>query len=492
MTRHLPKAFAWALALLAAQAAWASPGPESAGIVMLRITRQTFDPVYPWNKTVERRYLGNALVVEGDLLLTTADMVRGATQLTVRKFGQYPNYRAQVALIDHEVDLALLKVDDAAFWQGLHRIPISERPVEAGKFEIIRWRGNGRFQQGTGEIVDYRVTNSRLGAMEFAVLRGNTTMDSLGWSEGLTEQGQLIGLVTGANQREIQATSGQLLQLFVQAAQKSPFRGLAHRGFGWQPLNNASQRQFFGLAGMPFGVRVTRTYSGGTGAEQLEEGDILLRLGAYDIDPEGQINHPLYGPTLFTMAINDSLEPRLPAVVIRGGNRLNLTLPRTRFSEADYRIPPYSTEGAIDYEVFGGLVFQELSLDYLRSWGSQWEAQAPRRLLLELSLRMRREPDDPQQRVVIVSRVLPDPVNLGYDNVNYGMLLEVNGRSVTSLLELRRALRTPQGDYHLLRMMPGQGRQQLVFKVDQMPEANRRIRERYGIPEPLTSAADVW
>ena len=38
----------------------------------------------------------------------------------------------------------------------------------------------------------------------------------------------------------------------------------------------------------------------------------------------------------------------------------------------DYVIPPYNLDRAPPYYVVGGLIFQELSRQYLREWGANW------------------------------------------------------------------------------------------------------------------------
>jgi hypothetical protein len=471
-------------ASLAGRAVLAQQGAEHLGVVSLRVTHQPVDAATPWNKRTEQTLRGNALVVGGGLLLTTADLVKNATLIEVRKLGRYPDFQALRVLVDYELDLALLSVADPDFWDGLVPLRLSTDPITYGRFIISRWRSNGRFEQGSGEVVDLRATTSRFGSMEMPVMRATTIMAGLGWAEAMTYEGEVVGLITSHNNNEIQATMSPVLAQFVEAAGHKPYQGFAHRGFGWQLLNQPALRAFHGLDEDTPGVLITRIFSGGTGSHLLRVGDILMQLGPYRIDPEGMIAHPLYGSMLFPLAINDGTEPTLPATVLRDGRTLKLGLRRERLGREDYRIRTYAYDAPIDYLVFGGLVLQELTLNYLQAWGDEWQERAPRRLVIEYAMRAIREAGSEPEHEVIVSRVLPDSSNLGYQNLDSAIVTRVNDRAVRSLADFREALRHALGGFHVIELLPGQARQKVVFEAASVAEANRRINERYDVPEP--------
>jgi protease Do-like 9 len=466
-----------------APAAWGKEEAISAGVVSISVTAQAYDQLLPWIKNAEQSVTGNALVARGHKLITTADLVKNSTLIEVRKFGRYPDYPARLVLVDYDLNLAVLEVDDADFWQGLKPLPLSARPLQVGHFTINRWRANGRFEQGTGEVADVLVSNSPYGLMEFPVMRGTTTMGGLGWSEVLTHDGEVIGLITGHNDQQVQALTSDLMRLLVQASERKPFGGFAHRGFAWQKLNQPSLRAYLGLKASKTGVLIRRVFTGGTGSSELHPMDILHKIGGYAIDPEGRIDHPTYGHLLFTMAINQSLAPTVPVEIERHGKRMRLELKRRRFSPDDYRVPPPQFDHANDFEVFGGMVLQELTVGYLQAWGDQWRDKAPPRLVIEYSLHSLREPGKPPERVLFISRILPDPSNVGYEDVNNAIVLGVNGRPMHSLKDFREAIRHPIGGYDEVDLLPGSGRGKLIFDAAQIPDINARVRSLYGIPE---------
>ena len=478
-------ALMWAAPALAQRG---QPASEPSGIVSVRVTAQTYDPVLPWTKNADQSLQGTALVVDGRRLLTTADLVKNATLIEVRKFGRYPDYQARRVLVDYEANLALLEVESAEFWENLSPLPLAETGEIPGQFSISRWRANGRIEQGSGEIVDYLVAPYRFGSMELPTLRGTTSMSALGWSEVATVDAKVVGVITSHEGQQIEATPAPILRTFLAASRRDAYRGFAHRGFLWQRTNNPSLRRKLDLPENGLGILVRGLLAGGTGASQIQVGDILTHIGPFTIDPEGQIDHPQYGRVLFTVALNETLEDTVAVEVQRGGKPRRLELHRRRYTVEDYRVQPYVFDRRPDFEVQGGLVMQELSLTFLRAWGKPWPERAPSRLVMEAVQNSVREHDQPPGRVVTITKILPDEGNIGYEDSTNTIVVAANGRPVRSLADLREALKQPQAGYQVLETLPSQGRGRMVFKASIMEAINRRIRERYSVPGVLPAA----
>ena len=489
MSRALRRSLALcALSLLASvlgpasTARAAQPATELAGIVSVRVTSQAYDAIVPWMKNADQSLQGTALVVDGHRLLTTADLVKSSTLIEVRKFGRYPDYPARRVLVDYEANLALLEVESREFWENLRPLPFAETGEIAGPFTISRWRSNGRFEQGSGELVDYLVAPYRFGSMELPTLRATTSISALGWGEVATVEQKVVGIITSHENQQIEAAPSAILRTFLAASRRDPYRGFAHRGFAWERTNNPALRRKLDLPDNGLGVLVRALLAGGTGSGQLQVGDIITRIGPYTIDPEGQIDHPQYGRVTFTVALNETLDDSLSVDLLRGGKSRRLDLKRRRYTVDDYRIQPYVFDRRPEFEVQGGLVMQELSITFLRAWGKPWPERAPARLAIEAALRSVREQDQPIGKLVAVTKILPDEGNVGYEDVQNSIVVTVNGKPVHSLGDLREAMKQPSGGFHVLETLPAQGRGRVVFKVSLLEGINLRVRERYSVP----------
>jgi hypothetical protein len=136
------------------------------------------------------------------------------------------------------------------------------------------------------------------------------------------------------------------------------------------------------------------------------------------------------------------------------------------------------------------LVFQPLTKNYLSTWGQNWERSAPFRLAYYRN----EEPTAERPAIVVLSSVLPDMYNLGYENVSNLALNRVNGKRVSHLGELETALRQPEGGFHVFEFMAGDSLQRLVLDALELPIVTERVLERYGIEKaahilPVDTAA---
>ena len=127
--------------------------------------------------------------------------------------------------------------------------------------------------------------------------------------------------------------------------------------------------------------------------------------------------------------------------------------------------------------IVGGLVFQPLTKNYLRSWGQDWERRAPFRLAYFRS----QDPTPERPAVVILSQVLPDFYNLGYQESRQLVVEKVNAQKVNYLSDLQQALKKPVNGFHILEFTKGETLQKIVLEAATLDAATKRVLDRYGI-----------
>jgi hypothetical protein len=291
----------------------------------------------------------------------------------------------------------------------------------------------------------------------------------------------VAGLVTGRSGDAYAALAAPVLARFLEGAAKGDWRSFARAGLAWQDLTNPALRESLGLRPGETGIRLTRVATYGSAGGVLEPGDIVLEMGGERLDPTGYYQHPLYGRMLYALLFSDGRQPgdTLPVRVLRGGERLDLQLTLRAMKPEQDRVPPYLFGRGPDYVIAGGLVFQELARPYLAAWGD-WARRAPPRLLVAID----REPDGrggEPGRIVLLSSVLPDRANLGYQELRDLMVARVNGQTVGSLADVRRALASPEGRFHVVEFVPGQGAARVVLDAEEARAAAARLRQSYGV-----------
>ena len=81
----------------------------------------------------------------------------------------------------------------------------------------------------------------------------------------------------------------------------------------------------------------------------------------------------------------------------------------------------------------------------------------------------------------MLSLVLPDAHNLGYQDSRYLVVNKLNGRRVTRLADLLEAIKHPVEGFHILEFRDGDSMQRMVLDAGETEAATRRVLQRYGI-----------
>lgn len=131
------------------------------------------------------------------------------------------------------------------------------------------------------------------------------------------------------------------------------------------------------------------------------------------------------------------------------------------------------------YVVEDGLIFQELSRQYLKEWGGDWQKQAPQRLVYLDRYQSALIPAG-HKRIVILSQVLPTASNIGYEDLKGMVVTNVNGMPINSLDDLPTALGKPQGGFDKIDFeeVP----HTIYLDAAHLEENNRSVQDSYGLP----------
>jgi len=80
----------------------------------------------PWQRKRQYSSSGSGFAISGRRLLTNAHCVDHSTSVKVKRRGSDAKYVATVLSIGPECDIALLTVEDEAFWEGLPPVELGE------------------------------------------------------------------------------------------------------------------------------------------------------------------------------------------------------------------------------------------------------------------------------------------------------------------------------------------------------------------------------
>ncbi|MDP8236572.1 MAG: PDZ domain-containing protein [Candidatus Erginobacter occultus] len=471
--------FGWSGLLFSAPA---EPEPVP---VRLHVTSQETDHSSPWKRTRESARAGYGCVISPGRILTTADIVKDATMIKVEKRGEKRYYQGRVEVIDYDVDLATVSVEDESFFNDLSPVELAETVELDQPVQFLVFAEPDRIRAIPGAIVKVSVEEYYLSPDRFLTFGAAVNFEDRGggWSEPVVAGGELVGLtMTYDGQRQYAVIiPAAIIRRFLPEIKPEGYAGFPDPGFFSVPTRDPAFRKFLQLPDNGGGIYITSVYPRSSADGVLEAGDVLLAVDGRPLDLEGYYEDTRWGRLDYRDLFTRFYSPgdRVKLELVRDGETVKLEMVLRRWLLSDYLIPPYSGREPTKYLIVGGVIIQELTRDYLREWGNQWVRRGNKKLLYHNYYNSRRIGPG-RERVVLLNRVLPDEVNLGYQGLEDLVLAEVNGRPIGGIEDVAEALRFPEGEFHRFRFEEFD--REIVFRAADLEEADRRIADQYEIP----------
>ncbi len=483
MMNYLSRFAAVVALLVATETAKAAPdaSPWERSVVTIEVTRKQYDYFQPWSKRMES-VQKNGVVVGPRQILTTAEHMNDTALLRVQKGGHGTWWNGQVQWIDYHANLALVTATDAKLWDGLEAVTLADPIPAKGSAQLARWR-NGQLETHKAELNRLIVKHAKLSFIDHVQLELDSEISGAGWAEPVISGRKLFGLVCSQDGINCTAIPAPFIKSILDAQKKGPYRGLGYFDFVWTRAENPNTLKFLKLEGEPRGVIILDTPSLATNSAPLRPRDLILQIDGFEIDVEGNYKDPAYGNLLLEnlSTRNRWAGDSVRLKILRDGKPLdvNYTLPKAKYT--DELVPEEIFDREPEYLVAGGLVFQPLTEPYLRSWGGDWRRKAPFRL----SYYTQDKPTARRPSRILLSLVLPDPYNLGYQDYRFLVVDQVNGQPVSKLSDVQSALAKPSGGYDVIQFARGEAVRRMVLDAEGIEDATHRVMQRYGIDRDL-------
>ena len=483
--------------------------------VILKTYQQSYDWRVPWSKGEITSQTGMGLVVslsespknilpENLYLMTTAELVANATLIEATRKDIRVPFKAKLLRMDYAANLALIEINDAKFWKGLK--PLEIFPVKSSKdYESksiyslnIKSHDEWDFESGTIErmAIEHREKSDAW----------IPTLKISGFSKSrhgypVLQDNKTVAMILDLDRRVANAMPAGMLLEFLQGLRSNRFQNLTHRGFRWRRLPQGSINDYFGIPGHKSGILISQVLPHGTGSDVLKVGDYLTRIGKWELTHNGKINHPNWGISLFDLLFLDQYKAGdfVELSVIREKKPLILLTKINSYGGDSHLVPLKRVGFSPRYIIQGGFLFQELTIDYLSIWGNNWRTRAPLRLRLFLEQNktvmipdknnnvnnsdLNNYSSKYKSRIVLVTQVIPDSINIGYQNLSNVIVIKINNQSIKSLTDVSEAFMKPINDFHRIDFIPGSERMSIVLPIEKMEESNQRIKNNYRIPK---------
>jgi len=441
----------------------------------------------PWRMFGAHRINGSGCIISGNRILTNAHVVADHTFIQVRRYGQAERYRAKLLSVSHDADLALLTVEDKAFFEGVTPLGLGELPETQKEVLVYGFPLGGDSLSITKGVLSrvehhFYVHSSYLllaGQIDAAINPGNSGGPVL-------VGGKVIGVVMQSIKSSKSENLGYMVPVnvvnhFFKDIGDGQYDGFPDLGIVVQKIENPDMKHMYGLDDRRTGVLVNHVLPGSPAEGQVHRGDILLSIDAYPIADDGTVEFRPKERTRFRYYADvRQTGESVDLQVFREGDVKHITLSLNRTRKEYMLVPNEQYERSPRYFIYGGIVFMPLTKNIIKQFGSSWMHKAPPRLVQELSNWV----TDERKEIVVALKVLAADVNQGYHDLFAMIVEEVNEKKVKDFDEFFRIVTQSKEPYTVFR---DKKRFEIVIDRKKAEESHEKILQTYRIKQDCSS-----
>ena len=408
-------------------------------LIELRYGTIRYSKVYPWIKEPGSEYKQYGIVISPRVILTQCDELIHAISIQ----GTYKNQKYDLTLktIDTEANLCTLE---------------TTKQFEGFIEKEFPWGQDPKLKQ---IIKIYYFEDEQLRNMDFSVLEYTTTSDygftklpvftvssSKSFDVGSLAfyNNEIVGFVSYQTEKKNILVPVSRIKSFIDDYLKNQYRGFVFSGLGLKPIPQELKRHY-GVPDTMDACFINEVFVGSSAKGTLQEEDILLEID--DIKPNKNClyNDPLLGLQSFELLFSRKIDGTYRRVgdviklkILRKKETYVFDLPLKSLFDTKSPIEriPWKAFGMQPYIVQHGIIFVELSHSYLvERLGKNWRSKALElAYLYDTKKYYQSEKED--DKIVLISEVLPDPINIGYQNIQLKPVVKINQKRLINLKHL--------------------------------------------------------
>ncbi len=427
----------------------------------------------PWLKNPQSQGSGSGVVIAGNRILTNAHNVADATYITVVKDNNGSPVTAKVEAINHQCDLAILSISDKSFFSDIVPFEIGETPpVQTQVFAIGYPLGGEGLSITQGiisriELMDYShpLVNSFLAAQIDAALNpGNS-------GGPVVFDGKIVGIAfQGAGNGLGYMIHTEIIKHFLKDLENGKIDGFGDIQAKMIGLENPDTRRFLKMKKNQSGILLVNLQKIPALERKLQKDDVILEIDGNKVMNNGNIRTSDGSTRFFTTVIHSKqINESIKLKILRNGEEKEISIFPIKHCN---KVIPRMYDKTPSMFTVGGLVFTSLSISYLDEWG---ENQPPSELLEQYG----KDKTAIDEEVVILTEVLGDEVNLGYQGFSNMVLEEVNGKKILNLKDLVRTVDNLKDEFITFKF---KDKNQITLDLKKAKSALSRIMSNYGLP----------
>lgn len=441
----------------------------------------------PWQKQRQFTSTGSAFLIGDGKLLTNAHCVEHDTQVKVKRRGDDTKYVAKVLARGVECDIALLSVENKEFWEGVEPLRLGRLPHLQDSVTVVGYPlGGDTISVTKGVVSRIEVTSYAHGSSDLLGIQIDAAINP-GNSGGpaFNDQGECIGVAFQVYRSDDVENIGYVIPTtvvshFLEDYQRNGrYTGFPCLGVLLQKLENPALRTCLKVSSSE-GVLVRKIEPTSDASNVLKEGDVVVSFDGVRVGSEGTVPFRSNERIAFRYLISQKFAGDVAELgIIRSGTLMKVQValnPRVN-------LVPYHIEGdSPSYFIVAGLVFTPLSEPLIEG---ECEDNLGLRLLTKARYSMAKFEGE---QIVILSQVLANEVNIGYEDMSNEQVLKLNGIPIKNIHHLAHLVDSCEHKYLVFEF---EDHFLVVLEREAATAASTQILKDYGIPSEKSSDLTV-
>jgi len=433
----------------------------------------------PWQLHGQRRSSGSGCIIANNRIITNAHVVADQTFIQVKRAGQARKYTAKVVVVAHECDLALLEVEEDSFFESAIPLTLGTLPSIRDDVAVYGFPIGGDSMCITEGVVS-RVEHDRYSHSSARLLTCQIDAAINPGSSGgpVIKDNKIVGIAFqgGSGENIGYMVPAPIINHFLEDIADGTYEGIPKLGISCQKMESPDIRASYHMDEDETGTLINKVYPGSPATDILMPEDVLLSIDGNRIANNGTIEFRPGERTSFGYVVQSKhVGESVLCTVLRDAKQLDVSIQLSKPTGAMRLVPNEQYDVAPTYYILGGLVFEPLTKNFLREWGKQWYSRAPRHLT---NYYLNGELTEDRKQVIVLVKVLPDEINLGYHDWGSNVVTSVNGSHISSITDLVEAFESNIGDYHVI---VDEAERRLILDRKKVDAAGHQILKKYRI-----------
>ena len=442
-------------------------------IVKIYTTSKVPNYQVPWSSAMQSSTGSGAIIADG-YILTNAHVVANQAFIEVQRYGKRKRYVATVYAVSHQADLALLKVEEASFYEGVVPLTFGTLPEVEQKIVVYGYPMGGSTLSATIGVVS-RVehhTYAHSGEVFLAVQVDAAVNPGNSGGPALSN-GKIVGVVMQVitkSQNIGYLVPVRMVQHFIDDMKDGKYDGFADLGLGTQKLENPTLRRYYGLDENVTGKLVDLIVYNSSLKEILKEGDILTRVDGFNVEDDGTVAFREHEYTDFHYAVDAyQMGEKLQLEIIRDKKPMQVEAELKYTADDMYLVKTTRYDTMPSYFIYGGYVFSPLTRNLIRSTNRN------RTTLSHLAGQWQTKE---KKEAVVLLKVLASDLTRGNNDFGMWPIEKVNGEKFVDFNDFYQKMQNASEQYIVLEDEDGV---KVIIDKDETQTKQKELLKKYNI-----------